>query len=364
MSFDARPDVPIGVRPRSIFPPISSPEACAARSQRGVSRWFAEGKAMAQRETSGGSRGSGASCARSAGAAGRSGGWSPGAIAVPWAAHCWSCAWPARQYGGRHLAGQARRIRGLAPGAGDSPRHDAHAGPPPAILGLIGLAYLVRESMNVLRRYPRREHLHADRQRHVRSPCRPPDEGRPLDPGAGPGRGLARPDHPELSRGSSGSSGSASSTSCPALLTGAFALIRRPLEAALGRAGDGRRVPISLALTIWQLITQKGIRLDLLRTREAMDGTVVEQLSGIDYVRAANTHRREIRRVARTAERQRSKELRHHFEMSLFGCGKALNEGFFHLLVLAFAVYLFIHGRIDFGDILTFSMLFLNVMAP
>ncbi|MGC8643642.1 MAG: ABC transporter ATP-binding protein, partial [Isosphaeraceae bacterium] len=121
---------------------------------------------------------------------------------------------------------------------------------------------------------------------------------------------------------------------------------------------------VSLSLTIWQLITQKGIRLDLMRTREVMDGTVVELLSGIDYVRAANTHRREIRRVARTAERQRSREIRHHFEMSLFGCGKALNEGFFHILVLALAVYLFIHGQIRFGDIMTFSVLYLNVMCP
>jgi ATP-binding cassette, subfamily B, bacterial len=123
-------------------------------------------------------------------------------------------------------------------------------------------------------------------------------------------------------------------------------------------------IPISLSLTILQLITQRGVRLDLLRTREAMDGTVVEQLTGIDYVRAANTHRQELRRVARTAERKRAKELRHHFEMSLFGCGKALNEGFFHILVLAFAVYLFVHGRIAFGDIITFSILYLNVMCP
>ena len=119
------------------------------------------------------------------------------------------------------------------------------------------------------------------------------------------------------------------------------------------------------SLTIWQLITQKGIRLDLMRTREVMDGTVVELLSGIDYVRGAPTpHRQEIRRVARTAERQRSKEIRHHFEMSLFGCGKALNEGFFHILVLAFAVYMFVHGQIRFGDIMTFSVLYLNVMCP
>ncbi len=95
-----------------------------------------------------------------------------------------------------------------------------------------------------------------------------------------------------------------------------------------------------------------------------MDGTVVEQLSGIDYIRAANSDREEVRRVERVAERRRASEVRHHFEMSLFGCGKALNEGFFHLMVVAFAVYLFVHGGISNGDILAFSGLFLSVMAP
>ncbi|MFO0890041.1 MAG: ABC transporter ATP-binding protein [Isosphaeraceae bacterium] len=150
----------------------------------------------------------------------------------------------------------------------------------------------------------------------------------------------------------------------PALLTGLFALgaaLSKQPWVALAMVGV---VPISLGLTIGQLITQKHIRLDLMRTREVMDGTVVELLSGIDYVRAANSHRREIGRVAKTAERQRSREIRHHFEMSLFGCGKALNEGLFHILVLALAVYLFVHGQIRYGDILTFSVLYLNVMCP
>jgi ATP-binding cassette subfamily B protein len=150
----------------------------------------------------------------------------------------------------------------------------------------------------------------------------------------------------------------------PAMLTGGFALVatlsKQP-GVALAMAGV---IPVSVALTMWQLVTQKGIRLGLLRTRELMDGTVVEQLTGIDYIRAANTHTLEIRRVEKAAEHRRATELRHHFEMSLFGCGKALNEAFFHLLVIAFAVYLFAHGRIHAGDILTFSVLFLNVMAP
>jgi ATP-binding cassette subfamily B protein len=150
----------------------------------------------------------------------------------------------------------------------------------------------------------------------------------------------------------------------PAIFTGGFALaaaFSKQPKIALAMLGVA---PLSLALTIWQIITQKGIRLDLLRTRERMDGTVVEQLGGIDYVRAAHTHKQEVRRIARAAERRRSKELRHHVEMSLFGSGKAINEGLFHVLVVAFAVYLLVQGRLQPGEVMMFSMLFLSVMAP
>jgi ATP-binding cassette subfamily B protein len=150
----------------------------------------------------------------------------------------------------------------------------------------------------------------------------------------------------------------------PALLTGLFALgatvYKQPW---IGLAMLGV-IPTSIALTAWQLISQKGVRLKLMRTREDMDGTVVEQLGGLDYIRAANTVAREVRRVTKVAEAYRRREIRHHFEMSLFGCAKALTEGFFHILVLSLAICLAIRGSITFGDILTFSILFLNVMAP
>jgi ATP-binding cassette subfamily B protein len=230
-------------------------------------------------------------------------------------------------------------------------------------LGLIGLAYLVRESMNVLRRYlVENTCTRINKDMCVRLISH-----------------LMRVDLAILAEDQVGALYGRVTRSAegfvrflrisfldfvPALLTGAFALaaaLSKQPWVALAMLGV---VPVSLTLTICQLITQKGIRLDLLRTREVMDGTVVELLTGIDYVRAANTHRQEVRRVARTAELQRSKEIRHHFEMSLFGCGKALNEGFFHILVLALAVYLFVHGQIRFGDIMTFSVLYLNVMCP
>jgi ATP-binding cassette, subfamily B, bacterial len=152
--------------------------------------------------------------------------------------------------------------------------------------------------------------------------------------------------------------------SVPALLTGTFALaaaLAKQPKIALAMAGV---IPVSLGLTVWQLITQKGVRRDLLKTRELMDGTVTEQLGGMDYIRAADTHRGEIERVAQVAEQRRAKELRHQFEMSLFGSGKAINEGVFHLVVLASAVYLLVQGGLKAGDILTLSVLYLSVMAP
>ncbi len=150
----------------------------------------------------------------------------------------------------------------------------------------------------------------------------------------------------------------------PAVLAGSFAfaavVAKQPW---LGLATIGV-IPISTYITLRQLMSQKGVRIQLLRCREEMDGTVVEQLSGIDYIRAANKHKQETARVSRAAESLRRKELSHHFVMSLYGSGKALIEGLFHVLVLGISVYLATIGRISIGDILTFSMLFVSVMAP
>jgi ATP-binding cassette, subfamily B, bacterial len=230
-------------------------------------------------------------------------------------------------------------------------------------LAIIGAAYLIRESMNVLRRYlVENTCTRIDKDMYVRVVAH-----------------LMKVDLNVLAQDHVGALYGRINRSVeglvrflrvtflefvPALLTGSFALmatLSQQPSIALAMLGV---IPFSLALTLCQIITQKGIRLELLRTREAMDGTVVEQLGGIDYVRAADTHRQEVRRVARVAERRRSKELKHHFEMSLFGAGKAINEGLFHVLVLAFAVYLCIQGRGGSGEIMMYSMLFLNVMTP
>jgi len=150
----------------------------------------------------------------------------------------------------------------------------------------------------------------------------------------------------------------------PALLTGLFALLAALTKhPALGAIMLGV-IPLTVYLTLRQLRSQKGVRLDLMRDCEEIDGAVVEQLGGAEYIRVAHTYDLEMLRLTQRAEKRRNREVRHHFEMSLYGCAKALNEGFFHILLLAVATYLAIHQRISFGDVLTFSVLFLSVMGP
>jgi ATP-binding cassette subfamily B protein len=150
----------------------------------------------------------------------------------------------------------------------------------------------------------------------------------------------------------------------PALLTGLFAftaaLTKQPLV-GLFMLGV---IPLSLFITFRQLRTQKGVRLQLMRDCEEIDGMVVEQFNGVEYIRVANTYDQEFNRLSDATEARRKREFRHHFEMSFYGFAKAINEAFFHIVVLGLATYLAINGHISYGDVLTISVLYLNVMAP
>ena len=123
-------------------------------------------------------------------------------------------------------------------------------------------------------------------------------------------------------------------------------------------------VPVSLLITLWQVSSQKGIRASLLRAKEGLDGTVVEQLGGLEYIRAANTYATEVGRIAASAEERRSREMKHGFAMGKFDWAKAINEGLFHVAIIGFAIVLASRGEIAYGTVITFSLLYLNIAKP
>ncbi len=145
-----------------------------------------------------------------------------------------------------------------------------------------------------------------------------------------------------------------------ALAAIAIALTQKPLLAVVMILV----IPVGLFLIVWQVSSQKGIRVALLRGKEKIDGTVVEMLSGIETVRALNTENEEVQKVEDVAEGMRKKEIRHHIFMALFDSGKYLNEAFFYIAVVSFSIFLAANGLITKGDILVYSILFLSITGP
>jgi ATP-binding cassette subfamily B protein len=150
----------------------------------------------------------------------------------------------------------------------------------------------------------------------------------------------------------------------PAILTGLFAVGGAFL--ADWRVGIVMLlvIPISVVITIWQVVSQRTVRDELIQAQEGLDATVVEQLSGLEYIRAANTYGLEAARVRAVSAERGSREVKHGLAMTRFDWMKAINEDIFQIAIIGYAIMLAARGQMEFGAVITFYNLFMNVMRP
>jgi ATP-binding cassette subfamily B protein len=131
-------------------------------------------------------------------------------------------------------------------------------------------------------------------------------------------------------------------------------------------------LPVAIALTLRESAAQFDTRRAVLRSREHLDGAVIERLGAIEYIRAVNTGSQEVDQIERVAENQRQQKMVQQTQLAVHETYKTLNEGAFYLLILAVAVYLVsrhaaypLSGQaIQPGDLITYSMLFYRVVVP
>lgn len=123
-------------------------------------------------------------------------------------------------------------------------------------------------------------------------------------------------------------------------------------------------IPTGLFIVLKQISSQKGIRVSLLRSKEEIDGKVVEMMGGLETIRVANTTDVEVKKVEAVSEKIRKIEIKHHIWMAVYDAIKYLNEAFFYVLVVSISIYFAVNGVITKGDILTYSILFVSVISP
>ncbi|MBI3677538.1 MAG: ABC transporter ATP-binding protein [Proteobacteria bacterium] len=121
---------------------------------------------------------------------------------------------------------------------------------------------------------------------------------------------------------------------------------------------------VTFAITLWQVLTQKGIRLSLFGAKEQVSANLNEVLMGLDYVRAAGGIESEGAKTDLLSEQLRSQEFVHHKAMMRFDSAKQVLEGLGLVIVFGIGVWQAEHGFITKGDVLALTLLFGSVAAP
>ena len=123
-------------------------------------------------------------------------------------------------------------------------------------------------------------------------------------------------------------------------------------------------IPIGILIILRQISTQKGIRVELLDEKINMDGTIVELMNGIEFIRVANNAENEVKRFSKKSEDLREKEMKHHHAMSFYDCLKFVNEAIFTVLIIGISTYLAGEKIISVGTVLTAYLCFTQLTTP
>ena len=123
-------------------------------------------------------------------------------------------------------------------------------------------------------------------------------------------------------------------------------------------------IPIGMAIVFRQISTQRGIRVELLETKSAMDGTIVELLNGIEVIRITDSIDLEEDRFREKSEFLRSKEMKHHIQMAKYDTLKFINEAVFTVLMIGISTYLAAKHVITVGSVLTAYLCFAQLIKP
>lgn len=150
----------------------------------------------------------------------------------------------------------------------------------------------------------------------------------------------------------------------PQLAIAVPALILAFMQSGLAGAVMLLVLALSAAVTTWQILSQKGIRIALINKTTGLAGHVAELLSHLDYVRASGMSRRVETRFESEAEEMRTVEFLHHKWMMGFDAVKGLIEDGGLAMIVGIGIYQVMTGHMTPGTILALAMLYKSAAIP
>jgi len=121
---------------------------------------------------------------------------------------------------------------------------------------------------------------------------------------------------------------------------------------------------LALSVTIVQVLTQKGIRLRLLKVKEVFSANLFEVIQSLDYVRVSNGIDIEKQKAHELTEDLRATEFKHHKYMMNFDALKQFIEGLGLVFVVAYGAWQVTNDMMSYGTVLTLTLLYNAAAQP
>lgn len=125
---------------------------------------------------------------------------------------------------------------------------------------------------------------------------------------------------------------------------------------------------IYLAITIFvslkQIKSQNGIRENIIKQKNSLDGEICQSISIHEMIRSLNAELYEKRRLRPAIMKIKETEQKHQYYMGTFDCIKQVCKISFQIILLVVSIIMISKGKMSAGSVITVCLLFQQLIKP
>lgn len=121
---------------------------------------------------------------------------------------------------------------------------------------------------------------------------------------------------------------------------------------------------LTVIISAFQIRSQNGIRENIVRQKNSLDGQICQSITNIELIRSINAEECEKKRLQPSILNISRTEKKHHRYMGTFDCLKQLCKISFQVVLLAASILMISNGNMSAGSVITVCLLFQQLVKP
>lgn len=149
------------------------------------------------------------------------------------------------------------------------------------------------------------------------------------------------------------------------VLTAVCTLIQVVLKAPSAMAGIMLLyLATTLLVSTFQICSQNGIRENIIKQKNALDGQICQSISNLELIRSMDAEEYERIRLQPAIHKVSAMEKKHHRYMGSFDCIKQFCKIAFQIIILLVSIIMVANDKMSSGAVISVCMLFQQLIKP